>query len=126
MLLRALFFGIFCFCVCDFFIFCEGADNTTFIWCKIIVQHQHIRNQHTSRQQIFSIVFIQSNYRYVIVKSTTKLRLRRQQKSLNFNLCKKTSIYLKTMEYIRQIKKCYSVSYLPHSLHQQTVKVYFL
>jgi hypothetical protein len=39
MLLRALFFGIFCFCVCEFFNFLirnEGADNATFIWCTII------------------------------------------------------------------------------------------
>jgi hypothetical protein len=42
MLLRALFFGIFCFCVCEFFYFLirsEGAYNATFICCTVIGQH---------------------------------------------------------------------------------------
>jgi hypothetical protein len=51
MLLRALFFGIICSCVCEFFYFLiksEGADNATFICCTINSNHQHIRNQQTS------------------------------------------------------------------------------
>jgi hypothetical protein len=51
----ALSFGIFCSCVCEFFLFLirsEGADNATFKWCTI-------SNQHFSSQYIFSRSLLQ-------------------------------------------------------------------
>jgi hypothetical protein len=55
MLSRALFFGIFCFCVWEFY-FLIRADNATFIWYTIIGQHQHQQptyQQPTHLQQTF-------------------------------------------------------------------------